>query len=339
MRAFRILEPMKGEVCEVDVGSLREDEVLVRVRACGICGTDLHIFKGEVPVNYPLIPGHEISGEVVSIGSSVNFLREGDRVAVNPNFYCRECYYCRRGLVHFCENWRAIGVHLPGGFAEYVKVPGYLLHRVPDSLSFEEAAFAEPIACCLHGIRRLGISVGDKVAVFGLGPIGLIHVQLAKSCGASLVIGVDLIEKRLRLAEHLGADIVLNASECNPVKEILSETQGRGVNKVIEATGNPVVLEQALEVIDFAGKILVFGVAPHEAIAKIRPYDIYRKEATIVGSFVNPFTTDEAIEVMSAKTLRVLPIISHVIGLQDIVEYFNRIMSKDSDIVKVIVKP
>ena len=339
MRTFRITSPLKGEIVEQEAYEVRANEVLVRVGACGICGTDIHIFKGELPLKYPIVPGHEISGEVVEVGEEVQFFRKGDKVAVNPNLYCRKCYYCKRGLVHFCENWKAIGIHLPGGFAEYVKVPEFLLHKVPKTLSFEEAAFAEPIACCLHGIRRLEISPGDKVAVFGLGPIGLIHLQLAKMSGASLVIGIDLIEKKLKIAENLGADYTINASLKDPVKEIMNLTKRRGVDKVIEATGSPRVLEQTLKVADYCGKILVFGVAPPEARVSIAPYIIYRKEITIIGSFTNPFTTEDAVKLISSGVVKVKPLISHTIGLEDIVEYFNRIIKRDKDIIKVLVKP
>ena len=339
MKAFIVREPLKAEVVDVEVPKILPTEVLVKVKACGICGTDIHIYKGEHLARYPIIPGHEISGEVVAVGEKVNNFEVGDRVAINPNIYCGKCYYCRRGDVHFCEKWIAIGVGRAGGFAEYVRVPESNIHKVPEELSFEEAALTEPVACCLRGQDLIDIKLGDSVLIYGLGPIGLIHLQLAKLRGASLVIGVEIVEKRIELGESLGADTVLNPTKDNVVEVVKELTHGRGVDVVIEATGNPRVLEEAMNILDYRGRVLVFGVSPPEARVSISPFMIYRKEIKIVGSFTNPLTTDRAISLLASGAIKVTPLITHKIELSEILEYFEKIIKKERDIVKVLVIP
>ena len=336
MKAFVIEGPERASVKEIDEPKITPDEVLVEVKASGICGTDIHIYKGEFPVQFPVIPGHEFSGVVVKVGSKVKDLVEGDRVAVNPNLFCGKCYYCKKGLVHFCKNWQAIGIHRQGAYAPLVAVPEGNVHKIPNSLSFEEAAFSEPVACCLRGQDRLRIKHGDTVVVYGLGPIGLIHVQLAKLRGVSLVIGVEIQEKRLKIGEKF-ADLVLNPLEVDVIKEVKELTEGRGVDAVIEATGNPKVFKQAFEILDYGGRLLVFGVAPEKALVEISPYLIYRKEIEVIGSFTNPFTTERAVKDLSSGRLHVKPLVSHKISLEDVLEYYGKIMSKESDIVKVLI--
>ncbi|RLE88383.1 MAG: alcohol dehydrogenase [Thermoprotei archaeon] len=339
MKAFLIKEPLEAEVVDLDIPTLSPSEVLVRVKACGICGTDIHIYEGKHLAKYPIIPGHEISGEVVATGEAVEDFKVGDRVVINPNIYCGRCYYCRKGYVHFCEKWIAIGIGRPGGYAEFVAVPEKSLHRMPNNLSFEEAALVEPIACCLRGQDLIDIRLGDRVLIYGLGPIGLIHLQLAKLRGASLIIGAEIIEKRIELGENLGADVVLNPTKDDVAKVVKELTHGRGVDVVIEATGNPKVLEEAINVLDYGGRILVFGVSPPESRVPISPFVIYRKELRLVGSFTNPLTTDRAISVLASRTIRVTPLITHKIELNEVLEYFKRIIEKEKDIVKVLVTP
>ncbi len=327
------------EVKDIETPKPGPDEVILKVYFCGICGTDIHIYNGEFPVKFPVIPGHEFSGEIVEIGENVSEVNVGDKVAVNPNIYCKKCYYCKNGMVHFCRNWEAIGIHRPGAYAEYVKVPEENLHIVPKKLSLDKAAFAEPVACCLHGVDKLGISHGDTIVIFGLGPIGLIHLQLAMNSGASKVIGVDLIETRIKVAEELGADLVLNASKENIKKAIMEETNGRGVDKIIEATGNPNVFKMAVELLDYSGKLLVFGVSPIGAKTEIEPFKIYRKELNILGSFTNPFTTQRAIEVLASGKIDVKPLITNIINLDEVGKYFMKIKNREKGIIKVLVNP
>ncbi|MCD6563700.1 MAG: zinc-dependent alcohol dehydrogenase family protein [Thermoproteales archaeon] len=338
MKAFIINKPYESEVGEYSLRDLKEDEVLVKVKACGICGTDIHIFKGEFPAKFPVIPGHEFSGVVEEVGENVTRFKKGDRVAVNPNIPCGKCYYCKRGLTHFCVNWNAIGIHLPGAYAEYAIVPEANLYSFPEYLEFEEAAFAEPVACVLHGQDLINISLGDTVVVYGLGPIGLLHLQLSMIRGASKVIGVDIVEKKLKIAEELGAEYVFNALE-KDVPEEIKKVLGRGADVAIEASGSIKAFEDAIKSVDYGGKVLVFGVAPENATAAVKPFNIYRREIEIIGSFTNPFTTGRAVKILASRKINVKKIISHRISLDEVQEYYKKIMDRDKTILKVIVKP
>jgi len=205
---------------EVEEPKVSEGEVLIRVGACGICGTDLHFYRGEWRVKTPLVPGHEFSGVVEEVGPGAEWVEVGSRVVAEPNVTCGRCYYCRMEKRNFyCPNIKAVGVDVNGAFAEYVKVPAANVYRFPDWMSFEEAALIEPLACCVRGLYNVGIEPGDTVAVVGAGPVGLLMVQLAKMWGASRVYAIDLIERRLSLAKQLGADVVVNAAK---------ERRGRG---------------------------------------------------------------------------------------------------------------
>lgn len=339
MKAFVVEKPEVGRLKNIPKPQPQAHEVLIRVKACGICGTDLHILHGEYVASYPIVPGHEIAGIVEEVGDKVEYFSKGDKVVVNPNLSCGKCYYCRRGLVHFCENWKAIGIHINGGYAEYVVVPEANVYKLPNNTSLLEASFAEPLACCIRGQDLANIKLGDRVVVLGLGPIGLLHVQLAKLRGASLIIGIDIVEKRINKAEKLGADIVLNALKCNVVDEVLRITNKKGVDVVIEATGVPKVLKDALKMLDYGGRLLVFGVAPPHAKVEISPYTIFKKEIKILGSFTNPFTTERAVSLITSNRLNFKEIISHVISLNDVPKFLPIVEKEKEKVIKVIITP
>lgn len=317
--------------------SIGSNEVLIRVKYCGICGTDLHIFKGEFPVKYPLVPGHEFSGVVEEVGEGVTSLRPGDKVTVDPNISCGKCYYCRTGRANFCEYWKAIGINLPGAYAEYVKAPEPNVYKLPEGVELQEAAFTEPLSCVLHGLKRIEVRLGSSVAIFGLGPIGLLHLQMVKRMGASLVIGVDLIEEKIELAEKLGADYVINPSKEDAAERIKELTKGRGVDIAIEASGSLKAFQDALRSLDYSGKLLVFGVAPQRALVNLSPFQLYRRELSIIGSFINPYTTKLALKVLSTGMVNVKPLITRVLNLEETDLGFELV--KGGKVIKVLLKP
>lgn len=339
MRAAVLYQKHVLRVEDTPIPKIERDEVLVEVRACGICATDLHIYEGEYPARLPIILGHEFSGRVVDKGSDVRDFEVGDDVVVDPNIYCGRCYYCRVGRPQFCFNKQAIGVTRDGAYAEYVRVPSSNLYRMPPGMSYEEGAFVEPTACIVHGIRRLRIRPGEVVVVFGLGPIGLIFVQLVRSSGASQVIGVDILEYRLAKARELGADVTINAKEENVVEAIKSLTGGLGADVAIEATGNPNVLSQVIQVVGNSGRILVFGVAPKDSEVSLKPFDIYRKEITITGSYTNPHSMDLAIKLIRSGAVKVKPLITHRISIEDVPRIFRTIQERREDLIKVMITP
>lgn len=337
MKAAFIDKPNSLNIIDKNVPSIKPREALIKVHACGVCGTDLHIYEGVMPwARLPLIPGHEFSGIVVDVGEDVNGISIGDAVAVDPNITCGLCRYCRSARRNLCPNVESIGVTRDGGFAEYVLAPASQLYRVPSGLGLDEAAFTEPVACCLHGITRLSIKPGEDVLIVGAGPIGLIHLQLAKRTGAGKVIVVEVNDMRLRLAERLGADLTVNPSREDVTETVNRFLRGKGVEAAIDAAGGSTPLTLALKCLEPGGRLLAFGVASETDTLTIKPYDIYKRELTIIGSFINPYEMDNALNLLASGAIDVKPLISHIIGLEDLEKALKR---EILNAIKILVKP
>jgi hypothetical protein len=310
---------------EVPVRKLKDNEVKIQVKYCGICGTDIHIFHGDggcCDVTPPLVPGHEFSGVVAEVGAGVKTVKVGDRVTGDPNDMCGECYFCKNGMQHFCKNNIGIGTTVDGGFAEYVIMREKQVYKVSDELSFIEAAMAEPISCCLHGIDLCNIKAGDTVLVMGGGPIGMIMMQLAKNAGASKVIMSEPVEEKREQALKLGATKTIDPLH-EDVEAVLAE-YCENVNVVIECVGN--VHTQA-DAVRFAGKgatIMYFGLAAPEESFPIRPDDIFKKELHITSSYINPYSFERAIQILESGTVELESLITNVVPLDDIADVFTK---------------
>ena len=310
---------------EAPVRKLKDNEVKIQVKYCGICGTDIHIFHGDggcCDVTPPLVPGHEFSGVVAEVGAGVKTVKVGDRVTGDPNDMCGECYFCKNGMQHFCKNNIGIGTTVDGGFAEYVTMREKQVYKVSDELSFIEAAMAEPISCCLHGIDLCNIKAGDTVLVMGGGPIGMIMMQLAKNAGASKVIMSEPVEEKREQALKLGATKTIDPLH-EDVEAVLAE-YCENVNVVIECVGN--VHTQA-DAVRFAGKgatIMYFGLAAPEESFPIRPDDIFKKELHITSSYINPYSFERAIQILESGTVELESLITNVVPLDDIADVFTK---------------
>lgn len=325
MKAAVYHGPGDLRVEEVPVRKLKDNEVKIQVKYCGICGTDIHIFHGDggcCDVTPPLVPGHEFSGVVAEVGAGVKAVKVGDRVTGDPNDMCGECYFCKNGMQHFCKNNIGIGTTVDGGFAEYVIMREKQAYKVSDELSFIEAAMAEPISCCLHGIDLCNIKAGDTVLVMGGGPIGMIMMQLAKNAGASKVIMSEPVEEKREQALKLGATKTIDPLH-EDVEAVLAE-YCENVNVVIECVGN--VHTQA-DAVRFAGKgatIMYFGLAAPEESFPIRPDDIFKKELHITSSYINPYSFERAIQILESGTVELESLITNVVPLDDIADVFTK---------------
>lgn len=334
MKAVVFVEPNRLVIEDRPIPEIGECDALVKVRACGICGTDLHIFAGEHIVKFPVVPGHEFSGEIVAVGSRVVNVQVGDRVTVDPNIVCCTCEYCARGEIHLCENLSAVGVNYDGGFAEYCRVPAAQAYRIPDSVPLEEAAFAEPLACCIHGLDRAKIVPGSHVAVLGAGSIGLLMVQLARAAGARVLVS-EPDERKRHLAAELGAGVQIDPSSCDVRQEIMEITTV-GADVVIECAGRVETAELAPKLARRGGTVLQFGVvSPHEMV-QLSPYDVFYRELTIIGSFVNPFTHARAVRMLASKQVRVMPLVTHCFGLDDAAEALKTASGRDAIKVQIV---
>ena len=315
MHAVVFPAPERVSVERVPDPAPGRDEVVVEVATSGLCGTDLHIYRNEYMSDFPVIPGHEFGGVIVEVGQDVTDCRPGDRVAVDPNLYCGHCYFCRNEQANHCLNWQGIGVTRPGGMAEYVAAPARACYRLPDRLSDAQAAFVEPVACVVHGLGRIRIAPGDEVLIFGAGPMGLLLVQALRHMGASLVVVVEKQPERLALAGQLGASAtVLPGPEQG---EALRELAPYGFGVVVDATGVPAVIEQAFQYLKPRGQYLQFGVAPRDARISVNPYDLFRHDWTMAGSFALCYTFQPAIAWLSSGIVQVEPLISHTLPLSE----------------------
>lgn len=338
MKAARFYE--KG-ILKIDQVPEREPgahEVMIRVKYCGICGTDVHIFNGEkgsAEVAPPVILGHEFSGEIAKVGSAVTGFSVGDRVSADPNTYCGKCYFCSNGKKHLCPEMKGIGTAADGAFAEYITVPEETVFAVADNVSDREAAMTEPISCCLHGFDMTQVQAGDTVMIVGTGNIGLIMVQLAKYAGAATIIAAEPNDRRREKALMLGADIGLNPL-CEDLEQIMREYKIANIDKVIDCAGKTSTAEYSVK---YAGKgavVMLFGLTGPDDMMELKPFEVFKKELTIKGSFVNPDTFERAGRLLSAGVIKVDQIITEIVELDDIQEAFDtRLYAKDG---KVLVK-
>lgn len=298
----------------------KDNEVLLRVGACGICGTDMHIFNGDegAAATPPgTVLGHEFAGEIVETGKNVSAFKAGDRVSVDPNKLCGECAFCKSGIGHFCEKMNGIGTTVNGGFAEYCAVPVSQLYRLPDALPFTQAAFSEPVSCCLHGIELCGISAGDTVMVIGGGPIGMLMLQLARLSGAAACVMLEPVESKRRLAERLGADLTVDPLT-EDVPAVLEQNGIGRIAAVIECVGRPETMEQA---IGYAGKrstVMLFGLTKPQDTITVKPFEIFKKEITLRASFINPYTQLRAVQLIGSGRLNVKDVIQRTAPLDDL---------------------
>jgi len=286
--AARYFGPNQMRLETVEVNEPRGRELVVRVRRTGVCASDMRIFQvGSSSVKPPVTLGHEVSGDVVSVGDQVTEFKPGDRVCVAPDLYCGECVPCRSGAENLCEKTVTLGYNLDGGYSEYLKVPHEFLdkrmvYKLPDQMTYDEAALVEPLSCCYHGLNRAHVSSEAKVLVVGDGPIGMMHLLLAKLFGSRVGMS-GLIDRNLKLAGNLGADFTVNATT-DPKQKILAETGGRGADAVIVAVSSPAVVEQAMSFVSKRGVLIIFGGCPPGSKTVIDPNQIHYGEVTVTGS-------------------------------------------------------
>ena len=328
------------ETREEPIPSVGPSDVLVKVAACGICGTDVHIWhgdKGSAEVTPPVVLGHELAGIVEAVGERVTTLRAGDHVTVDPNRYCGKCHFCQIGKKQLCENLYAVGVNRNGGFAEYCAVPEDQCFRLNEDIPLRHGAMAEPLACCLHGIDRAGIRTGDTVLIVGGGAIGLMMLQLARLRGASKVIVSEPVAMRREIALRLGADGVIDPVHEPVAQRVCELLSYPGADVVIECVGSTLAVKQAFEAAGRGTTVLLFSVPKPDTFHSLDLMDVYRKELTVVGSMINPDTHGRAAALINSGKIRFDEIITHSYPVDRLEEGIRMQMSDES--IKVIIEP
>lgn len=312
MRALVLVGPNDFSVVEVDRPTLQEGTVLVQVKACGLCGTDLHIVDGEYPPTpFPITPGHESAGEIVEVAPDIRHLAIGDRVGIDASLSCGHCLLCRQGNTNVCPERGGIGGTVNGGFAQFALVPAENCYPIAPHLSFSEAALAEPLSCVLHGIQLLRPEFQPSVLVIGAGTMGLLSLQTMKASGAKRVDLANRSHGKLQMAVELGADRTMTLDELGLKGEY---------DIVIEATGAPEVIALALASLQPRGQLLLLGVSPADQKVEISPFDLYKDEISILASMGAKNTYAQALQLIAAGTIRVTPLLTHSFGLEGFAE-------------------
>lgn len=321
-------------------------EILIKVKACSICGTDIRVYHhGHKHMRFPRITGHELSGEIVEIGKRVEGHKLGEKVAIAPAIPCGRCHYCRRGMQSMCINLTAIGYHYDGGFAEFMVVPedavrNGCVNTIPSELSFEEAALAEPLACAINGQQLSQIGLGNTVVVVGAGPLGCIHLQLAKAKGASRTILVELSRERIDFAKKFAfPDIVINPSSENAIQRIKEETEGRGADRIIVSCPSGKAQEESLSMVAPRGIINFFGGLPLDnPFIKFNSNLIHYGEFYVVGTHGSaPYHNELALSLISQEKVRIKELVTHRLPLERLEEGLALAESKKG--MKVLINP
>jgi L-iditol 2-dehydrogenase len=342
MKAANLYAPGDIRLEDVPLPRPAKGEVLIKVKACGVCGSDIPRVMQTGTYRFPTIPGHEFTGEVVEPGPGTEGVAEGLRVTVVPLIPCRKCSYCATGNYNLCEDYDYLGSRTNGAFAEFVKVPADNLLPLPVSVEFDLGALTDPAAVALHAVRKLGLNPGDRVAVFGVGPIGAIALQWTKALGASETIAIDIFPDKLQVAKELGADLCIDGRSQNPVEIIREYTSGAGVERTLEFAGQPVTQEQSILATAKHGTSVWGGISHSGLNLSEKAVDgILRKEMIITGSWNSSFAPlvsdwETALLFMGQGKIRSGGIISHRLPLDDIAatfhmmserrQYFNKVM-------------
>ena len=343
MKALLLSAYEQLEMAEVPVPVAGAQEVLVRVEACGICGSDVHGYDGtsgrRIP---PIVMGHEAAGIIAAVGDGVADFKINDRVTFDSTVYCGHCDYCLRGEVNLCDNRQVVGVSCgdyrrEGAFAEYVRVPQRIVYKLPDGLSFAEAAMLEAVSVALHAVRVAQLRGGEVALVIGAGMIGLLTVQAAKAAGCSVVMVADVDATRLALASEVGADVVLHASGAELQAAVMEKTGGRGVDVVFEAVGRNETVAAAIDAVRKGGTVTLIGnIAPE---VKLPLQKVVTREIRLQGTAASAGEYPQAMELMVAGKIDVKKLITAVVPLADGPQWFARLHAREPNLMKVVLVP
>lgn len=331
---------------EIEVPRIGPDDVLLKVKAAGNCGSDLQRIMVEGTHVFPCIPGHEFSGEIVKLGNKVDSFKVGDRVTAYPLIPCMRCKWCRQGEYNLCEDYDYLGSRSDGAFAEYVKVPARNLVLLPKEVGLEEAAMTDPACVALHGIKRAGgIRMGQSVAILGVGPIGMLACQWVKAMGAGKIIAVDIIEDKLKVVRDFGVDSCINAKKEDVVEKIIEETKGEGVDLVMETAGSLATQRASFLIAAKRGRVIHIGRSYSDVLLPDEVFSrIFRRELEVYGAVNSNFSPLDnewktTLQFMASGAIKTKSLISHRIKLENITETFKKMYQGKMIYNKIIFSP
>ncbi len=334
-----IRAPGEVEFIKKTLPSLGRNEVLINVKACSICGGDMHLYRGKHPLaSLPAAIGHELAGEVIKKGSGVSKVNLGDRVVVEPVITCGHCFFCRRGQYHLCQNIAYQYSAGQGGFTPYFITAEKWVHQLPDSLSYEEGALIEPLAVAVHAVRQAEVEIGHQVAIWGAGGIGLFLLQVVRAAGANSVFIIDIQDHRLKLAQELGALWAINPEKEDPVARIFHETRSLGVDRSFEAVGLEKTLRQSAECLKKGGICVLIGLFEDPWEAKFPVNHFVQKEIQMRGSRGYCWDFQIALDLVRAGKVKLAPLISHSLPLSDLPKAFELLLDPKHKANKVVVQ-
>ena len=343
MKSLLLSEYSRLHIADLPVPALAPDEVLIRVHACGICGSDVHGYDGSsgrrIP---PIVMGHEAAGTVASVGATVSGYAPGDRVTFDSTIYCGQCPYCRRGQVNLCDNRQVVGVSCAdyrrhGAFAEYVAVPERILYRLPDAVSFADAAMLEPASVALHAVRISSPQGGESALVIGAGMIGLLTLQAARAAGCARVFVADIDATRLALARQLGADETLHCSGAELAAQVLRLTAGQGVDLAYEAVGRNETVSAAIAAVRKGATVTLIGNIASEVTLPLQT--VVTRQLRLQGSCASAGEYPQAIDLIAAGRIQVRPFITAVAALEEGPSWFERLHAGEPNLMKIILTP
>ncbi len=338
MKGAVIYQPGDIQVVDLEVPKPDPNQVLIRVAACGVCGTEHTLYTGGYYANYPVVIGHEFSGIIVEVGEKVTKFKPGDRVTVDPNQVCHKCDYCQMGSEHLCENLITLGITHNGGDAEFTVAAEENVYLLPDSMTLEEGAFVEPLACALRAFEVASIHLGDTVLVMGAGSMGNLITQCVALSGAANIIVSEPIKLRRELALKNGATMVIDPTTQDVDAEV-RKVQRIGADVVMEVVGGLKAQSSSIGYARRGGQVVFYGVSPKGGKIEVTPFDINENEIKVTGSFNNPYTTAQAVRLIASRKIRVDNLISHRIPLQCYNDVWNLWGSPDTVKLMVVTEP
>ncbi|TCL76549.1 2-desacetyl-2-hydroxyethyl bacteriochlorophyllide A dehydrogenase [Hydrogenispora ethanolica] len=331
-KAFQLVQE------EAEIPAPGSGQVLVKVEICGICATDVHSYEGETVQgnHYPFHPGHEIAGVVAKIGPGVTGLAAGDKVVIDPLYPCEACDFCRENQQNHCTHLKTLGMIGPGGFSDFTVVPAKNVYRF-EAIDFKEAAFAEPLSSVVYASNRAEIGKGDRVLIYGAGPIGLLHLQMALHSGSAMVVMNDLNPQKLALAEKLGASATVSAAAPDADLQ-LKKLAPSGFDVVIDCTGVAKVVERSLSFLKNSGRLVIFGVCPQNSEIRLNPFQIYRRDLKIIGVFAANRTMKATVALLENRIIRTEELVAEIIPRARLEEAF-KLLKQGKVNGKILVVP